>query len=230
MNSFGIILARGGSKGIKNKNLVNFCGKPLIEWTINHCKKCEYIKEIFVSSDSAEILNFASSKGVSTIIRPDDISDDLSSSEDAWLHALDYITNERGYLSDYIVCPQVTSPIRETNDLNEAMEKVKKENLDSLLSVNAIKDYFIWEEKNSKFFSYNYDYKNRIRRQLINTKYHENGSFYIFKPEIIIKFKNRLGGKIGFHEMEEYKSFQVDEIEDLKLCEVIMNGYGLNEN
>ena len=54
--------------------------------------------------------------------------------------------------------------------------------------------------------------------------------FYIFKPEIIIKFKNRLGGKIGFYEMEEYKSFQVDEIEDLKLCEVIMNGYGLNED
>ena len=83
MESFGIILARGGSKGIKNKNLTEFCGKPLIEWTINHCKNCKYIKEIYVSSDSSEILNFALSKNVNTILRPIEISGDKSSSEDA---------------------------------------------------------------------------------------------------------------------------------------------------
>ena len=96
--------------------------------------------------------------------------------------------------------------------------------------MNCLKDYFIWGKKDKKFVSTNYDFKNRSRRQLINTKYHENGSFYIFKPEILKKYKNRLGGKIGFHKMEEYKSFQIDEIEDIKLCEVIMNGYRLNEN
>ena len=110
------------------------------------------------------------------------------------------------------------------------MVKVKNEKLDSLLSVNAIKDYFIWKEKNSKFVSENYDYKNRSRRQLINTKYHENGSFYICKPDILKKYKNRLGGKIGYYLMDDYKSFQIDEIDDLKLCEIIMNGYGLNAN
>ena len=130
---------------------------------------------------------------------------------------------------DYIIAPQVTSPIREKNDLNNAMEKVNKEKLDSLLSVNALKDFFIWKEDEDKFVSENYDFKNRSVRQLINTKYHENGSFYIFKPEILRQFKNRLGGKIGYYVMEEYKSFQIDEQDDLKLCEVIMNGYGLNE-
>ena len=62
MNSFAIILARGGSKGIINKNLINFSGKPLLEWTINHCLNCEYIKETFVSSDSNEILELAIKK------------------------------------------------------------------------------------------------------------------------------------------------------------------------
>ena len=106
---------------------------------------------------------------------------------------------------------------------------MKNEKLDSLLSVNQLKDFFIWRKQDSKFISDNYDFKKRSRRQLINTKYHENGSFYIFKPEVLKQYKNRLGGKIGYYLMEEYKSFQIDEIEDLKLCEIIMNGYGLNE-
>ena len=230
MQNFAIILARGGSKGIENKNLMDFCGKPLIEWTIDHCKNCKYIKEIFVSSDSNDILNFSNSKNIRTIVRPSNISEDDSSSEDAWSHALDYVSNEKGYEVDYIIAPQVTSPIREVKDLNNAIEKFIYEKLDSLLSVNELKDFFIWKQKGSKFVSDNYDYQKRSRRQLINTKYHENGSFYIFKPQILRKFKNRLGGKIGYYLMEEYKSFQIDEIKDVELCKIIMNGYGLNEN
>ena len=66
------------------------------------------------------------------------------------------------------------------------------------------------ERNEDKFISENYDFKNRSVRQLLN-KYHENGSFYIFKPEILRQFKNRLGGKIGYYIMEEYKSSQIDE-------------------
>ena len=230
MNSLAIILARGGSKGIKNKNLINFCGKPLIQWTIEHCKNSKFFNEIYISSDSKEILNFAKSFEVKTIIRPPELSRDDSSSEDAWAHALDIIYKENRFPLDFILAPQITSPIRDVNDFDNAMKIVLDSKLDSLLSVNKIKDFFIWEIKNKNFTSSNYDFKNRSRRQLLNTKYHENGSFYIFKPEILKKFKNRLGGKIGYYIMEEFKSFQIDEFEDLKLCEIIMNGYMLNEN
>jgi len=229
MNNSAIILARGGSKGIKNKNLINFAGKPLIEWTIENCINSKNIKDVFVSSDSIEILNFAESKGAKPISRPDVLSQDDSSSEEAWTHALDYIENEKGYLLDFIVAPQVTSPLRDCNDFSNALDKMRNEKLDSLLSVNELRDFFIWRKQGSKFISDNYDFKNRKRRQVINTKYHENGSFYIFKPEVLKQYKNRLGGKIGYYLMEEYKSFQIDEIRDLKLCEIIMNGYGLNE-
>ena len=229
MNSFAIILARGGSKGIKNKNLIKVSKKPLLEWTIDHCLNCKYIKETFVSSDSNEILEFAIKKKVTPILRPSHLAEDSTSSEDAWLHALEYVNDEKGYLLDFIVAPQVTSPLRGPNEFEDALDKMKNEKLDSLLSVNFLKDYFIWIKKDKKFISENYDFKNRSRRQLIKTKYHENGSFYIFRPEILRKYKNRLGGKIGYHKMEEYMSFQIDEIDDIKLCEVIINGYGLNE-
>jgi CMP-N,N'-diacetyllegionaminic acid synthase len=229
MDSFAIILARGGSKGIKNKNLINLSGKPLIEWTIDHCLNCKQIAETFVSSDSDDILDFAITKKVTPIKRPLHLAQDNSSSEEAWLHSLDYINNIKGYLLDLIIAPQVTSPLRDKDEFTHALDKMKNENLDSLLSVNCLKDFFIWVDNDKEFVSENYDFKNRSRRQLIKTRYHENGSFYIFKPDILKKNKNRLGGKIGYYVMEQYKSFQIDEIEDIKLCEVIMNGYGLNE-
>ena len=229
MNNVAIILARGGSKGIKDKNLINLCGKPLIEWTIKHCLNCKDIKEVFVSSDSLEILNFSKSQGARTIIRPEIISQDESTSEEAWEHSIEHIINEKGSLIEYVIAPQVTSPIRHSDDFSEALKKMKNEKLDSLLSVNELKDFFIWKEQENGIISDNYDYRNRSRRQLINKKYHENGSFYIFKPKILKAYKNRLGGNIGYHLMEEYKSFQIDEIADVKLCEIIMNGYKLNE-
>lgn len=230
MNTYAIILARGGSKGIKNKNLINFLGKPLLEWTIDHCLNCKYIKEIFVSSDSESILNFACKKNVTPVSRPLYLAKDDSSSEDAWLHALDFINDKYGNKIDYILAPQVTSPLRNKEDFSKALEKMKKEKLDSLLSVSLVKDFFVWIKKDGKLVSENYDFKNRSRRQLLNTKFHENGSFYIFKPEVLRDNKNRLGGKIGYYIMENYKSFQIDEMDDLKLCELIMSGYRLNEN
>lgn len=67
-------------------------------------------------------------------------------------------------------------------------------------------------------------------RQLIEKRYLENGSFYIFRPEILRIHNNRLGGKIGMHVMERHKMFQIDNPEDVMLCEAIMRGYGLDKS
>ncbi|MDC1341964.1 acylneuraminate cytidylyltransferase family protein, partial [Oceanospirillaceae bacterium] len=75
-----IIPARGGSKGIPGKNLINIAGKPLVAWSIEHALKSTLIDAVWVTSDSQEILDVASNYGANTILRPDDISDDLSTS------------------------------------------------------------------------------------------------------------------------------------------------------
>ena len=229
MKSIAIILARGGSKGIPNKNIYNFCNKPLIYWTIMQCIKSKYVKKVYVSSDSKKILDYSSKLGATSIPRPENIAKDESSSEEAWNHTLNYIKDHNEKLTKYILAPQVTSPLRSFTDFDNALIKVNEKNLDSLLSVSAFKDFFVWKKEEGKFQSENYDYKNRQRRQLIIEKFHENGSFYIFKPEILYKYKNRLGGEIGYFLMENYKSFQIDEMEDIKLCETIMKGYQLDE-
>ena len=83
-----LIPCRGNSKGIKNKNLVNFFGKPLMYWTIKQLKDCKIIKEIYVSSDSKKILNYAEKLKVGIIKRPSNISNGNVQSEEAILHAI----------------------------------------------------------------------------------------------------------------------------------------------
>ena len=225
MKCVAIILARGGSKGIKNKNLINVNNKPLIGWTIENALKCKELSGIFVSSDSKKILECAKSFGCETIKRPSEISSDSSTSETGWLHALNHLKNKLNILPELILAPQVTSPIRKKDDFSKAINSFIDNKYDSLLSVNIMRDFFIWEKKGNNFSSINYDFRNRPRRQIIKEKYHENGSFYLFKPEVLRKYNNRLGGKIGVYIMDNLQHYQIDEPEDIKTCEYILRSY-----
>ncbi len=227
LTTVAIILARGGSKGIPRKNLIDFCGQPLISWTILQAKSSKFIDSVWVSSDDDEILKIAKKYGANTILRPALLSSDSSSSESAWLHALNFI--ERQFHIDIVLGLQPTSPLRDFYDLDQSIEVFIKNDYDSLFSANEIQDFFIWEKKaNSKLNSLNYDFKNRKRRQQIKKKYLENGSIYIFKPSILKENNNRLGGNIGIYPMEKYKMFQIDEMSDFDLCSAIMKSYKLN--
>jgi len=225
-----IIIARGGSKGIPNKNIIDFCGKPLIVWTIEQLQRIKGIDSIWVSSDSKEILDISRQCGTKIIIRPDDISKDTATSESGWLHALDSVEDRIGKV-DIVIAPQVTSPLRETSDLEWGLRYFREQKCDSMFSCCVIEDFFTWERdpSNFKLRSVNYDFNSRQRRQKITKRYLENGSFYIFKPDIIRKYQNRFGGKIGLVEMEFWKMFQIDKLSDIKLAEVIMKGYGLDK-
>ena len=99
-----------------------------------------------------------------------------------------------------------------------------------MFSCSKLNDFFLWKKQNKGYTSLNYDYKKRKRRQEIKKQYLENGSFYIFKPEILKKFNNRLGGKIDMIELEFWKSFEIDSFESLKLCEVLMKNYLLKNS
>ncbi len=110
-----------------------------------------------------------------------------------------------------------------------AIGQVKRECLDSLLAVTEVEDFFNWRIGSDGPESVNYDYRSRKIRQLIEKRFLENGSFYIFRPEIICTLNNRLGGKIGMYVMERHKMFQIDNPEDIVLCESIMRGYGMDK-
>jgi N-acylneuraminate cytidylyltransferase len=222
-----IIPARGGSKGIPNKNIIDFCGKPLVAWTIEQCLSSKFISDVWVSSDNQEILNISKKYGARTIKRPDGISGDLASSESAWKHAIEVI--QGGANIDLVLAPQLTSPLREVKDIDCAIELFQKEKYDSLFSSCIAEDLFFWEKsEKGKLKSVNYDYHNRKRRQDMKEQVIENGSFYIFKPEIIKKYNNRFGGKIGHSKMEFWKMFEIDNLEDARMCRALMQEFLLN--
>lgn len=226
-NIVAIILARGGSKGIPKKNLKKICGKPLVSWTIEHALQTKEVSSIWLSSDSDQILKIGKNFGINVIKRPKNISKDSSTSVSGWIHAINII--EKNTKIDLVVALQPTSPIRESKDIKNGINDFLKNKYDSMFSGAEIGDFLIWKKQNNTLKSVNYDFKNRLRRQEINNEYVENGSFYIFKPNIIKKFKNQLGGKIGISLMEFWKSFEIDEKNDIEFCETLMNHYLLKK-
>ena len=228
-NVVAIILARGGSKGIPKKNIIDFCGRPLIVWTIEQLQQANGIDSIWVSSDSEEILSISQDCGVEIIHRPHEISGDTATSESGWLHAIKFIEDKNGPV-DLVIAPQVTSPLREPSDIERGLRDFQQQRCDSMFSCSVAEDLFFWSKNSDGTLkSINYDYKNRIRRQDIPKQYIENGSFYLFKPEVLRQYNNRFGGKIGMVEMEFWKMFEIDSMEDLKMCEALMKAFLLDE-
>mgnify|MGYP004003320299 CR=1 FL=1 len=219
-----VILARGGSKGIPNKNIKKFCGKPLLVWSLIVAKNIKNGSDVWVSSDNKKILKIAEKFGVKIIKRPKKLASDKATSVSGYKHAINEI-QKNGVKVDAIIALQPTSPIRTSNDIDIAIKKFKNKNYDSIFSASEFSDSFLWEEnKNKKIIGINHNYKIRKRRQEINKKYLENGSFYIFKPKLLNK-DTIFGGKIGFSLMPFWKSFEIDEIDDWKFCSIIMKEY-----
>lgn len=223
INITAIILARSGSKGIPHKNIIDFCGKPLLSWTIEHCLKGG-IDNVYVSSDKDEILSVGEKYGAYSIKRPDNISGDEATSESGWLHALKVIEKDNEKI-DWILAPQVTSPLRTADDIKKGVKAIKSGKYDSLFSCSIADDLYFWKYSSGVFESVNYDWKNRKRRQNFPKQYIENGSFYFFRPEILRQNNNRFGGKIGIVEMEFWKMFEIDSKEDIKMCSALMKEF-----
>ena len=227
LNIAAIIPARGGSKGIPNKNIVSICGHPLISWSINQAIASKRISSVWVTSDDQKILDISKQYGSNIIERPSELATDISSSESAWIHSIDYLSDLKIF-PDLVVGMQATSPIRDHEDLDNAIENFIINDYESLFTASKLEDYFMWGiDKNLNPSPLNYDMNKRKPRHQISKSYLENGSFYIFKPESIKKFNNRLYGKIGIYIMAKYKSFQIDNMEDIKICTAIMKEYDL---
>ncbi len=217
--TIAIILARGGSKGIPNKNLLDFVGKPLLAWTILQALAAKAVDATFVSSDSPAILDVAAQYGASPIRRPDELSTDTETSESALVHALHAISEGQGTEPDTVVFLQATSPLREPSDIDGAVAAFQSQGADSLFTDAVLDDLCAWYEEDGMLKGKTFDPFNRGRRQDRKPLYLENGSIYVFKPALLRNTGNRLGGKIARYTMDYWKSFEIDTLENVELCE-----------
>jgi N-acylneuraminate cytidylyltransferase len=219
MHTVAVIPARGGSKGLKEKNIYPVAGKPLLAWTIIQALASTSIEKVFVTTDDQAIANVASRYGAQVIVRPPELAGDKASSESAILHAASIIEGDYNMPLSTIVFLQATSPLRKPDDIDRAVELFMQEGADSLISVTRADDLTLWESREGKWASVNFDYRNRGMRQDRPTQFIENGSIYIFKPEILAAFGNRIGEKLSVYEMEFWQTWEIDTIEEIDLIE-----------
>lgn len=211
-----IIPARGGSKGIPGKNLKPVAGKPLIAWTIEHALASPSIGRVIVSTDSEEIAAVSRQYGAEVVMRPAELADDEATSESALEHALDQLDTT----PELVVFLQCTSPVRDDLDTENAIATLRMQDADSLFSARPHHG-FIWHD----FLigpAPTYDTVRRPRRQDVPPQLIENGSIYIFKPEVLRGTGSRLGWRIAVHRMSAECSVEVDEPEDLAIVEVLL--------
>ncbi len=219
MHTVAIIPARGGSKGLKEKNIYPVAGKPLLAWSVLQALASARIEKVFVTTDDAAIANVASTYGAEVIVRPPELAGDKASSESAILHAAGVIEKQYAMPLSTIVFLQATSPLRKPGDIDRAVERFLREGADSLISVTRADDLTLWESRVGKWESVNFDYRNRGMRQDRPTQFIENGSIYIFKPETLLSFGNRIGEKLSVYEMEFWQTWEIDTLEEIDLIE-----------
>ena len=180
-----IVPARGGSKGVPRKNIREFCGKPLIAWTLEQAANSKYIDTCVVSTEDAEIKAVAEKfGGLVPFMRPTELARDESPSVDAIIHAMNMMP---GY--DVIVVLQVTSPLRTSVDIDGAIEYCFEKGAQSCISLTeaATNPYwtFVLDDSGQIKRLLKIAYEQSYRRQNLPKVYQPNGAVYIATAELI---------------------------------------------
>jgi len=218
-----IIPARGGSKRLPNKNILDLAGKPLIAYTIEAAKKSKYIDDIIVSSDSDEILKIAKEYNIKTIKRPDYLASDTAKTIDVIKHVIESMTGEY----DYIVLLQPTSPLRNEKHIDEAIELLNVKEADAIVSVCEMDHSPLWSNTLPASLSMESFLRDEIknkRSQDLEKYYRINGAIYICKTDELLKQNTLfLDKNIFAYVMNRKSSIDIDDEIDFKLVEVLMN-------
>ena len=191
---------------------------PLVYWTAKAANNAECIDKVIIATDSEEIKNVVREfklPKVEIYNRNAQNAQDTSSTESVML---EYIESVKLNKDDYFFLIQATSPLLKTKHIEAMFRKFIQDKADSALSCVRNKRFY-WTENGTPI---NYDYNNRPRRQDFTGLMMENGACYINSVSNIIKYKNRLSGKISVYEMPEYTAVEIDEPDDFLLIEKLM--------
>ncbi len=213
-----IIPARGGSKGLPRKNIIDLAGKPLIAWTIEASLKSKYITKTIVSSDDEEILDISKKYGANTVKRPANLASDNASSESVVNHAIKQLSIiDEEY--ETVILLQPTSPLRASVDIDNAFEIMLASDATAVVSVckfdNKVLKAFV--KKSDGFLNGVYDNKLPfMRRQDLPSVYMPNGAIYIIQKDKFLMNSSFFTPKCLAYEMDAESSIDIDTLQDLK--------------
>ncbi|AJI46690.1 acylneuraminate cytidylyltransferase family protein [Francisella philomiragia] len=216
-----IIPARGGSKRLPRKNILPLMDKPLIAWTIEAAKKSKYINKIVVTSDDDEILNISKANGAEIIKRPDELATDTATSFDAIAHSIKSLEKY-----DYVVLLQPTSPLRDQEDIDDAIELLLDKSANAIISVCEVDHSPEWCNtlpENTDMSNFLPKSISNKRSQDLSTYYRINGAIYICDSNMLLDNKGFfLSENIYAYIMPRKKSIDIDEQIDFEFAKVLI--------
>lgn len=217
-----VIPARGGSKGVLNKNIRNLNGKPLIYYSIEAAMEISDKEDICVSTDSLEIKKVVEDYGLEVpFLRPSDIATDSATTEDVLLHAINFYKST-GVDYEYIVYLQPTSPLRKAVHI-EAAIKLIETNVELIVSVKETdaNPYYVLFEENEEGILKKTKEGVFTRRQDCPVVYELNGAIYIIKVDKLLE-KGYQKLNMTKYLMPKEASIDIDDIIDFKIAEILM--------
>jgi CMP-N-acetylneuraminic acid synthetase len=224
MSIVAFIFARGGSKGLPNKNIRILNGKPLIAWSIEHAKAVNRIDRVIVSTDSEEIAEIAREYGAEVpFIRPVNLATDESPEWLSWQHGLKYLKSSDGCLPDLMLSVPTTAPLRDVEDINKVIDEYQGNKTDVVITVtesyrspffNIVKnrpdgyvDLFISSEKDLS------------RRQDCPKTFDITTVAYAAKPSFVLEKNNMFEGRVRQVIVPKERSIDIDTLLDFELAE-----------
>lgn len=216
-----IIPARGGSKGIKNKNIAPLCGKPLIAFSIEAARGSKYIAETVVSSDDEKILSISSELGATTLKRPSALATDTAPSEPVISHVLSQLKSE-GREFDIVMLLQPTSPLRISEDIDGAVEAFYSRHTEALISVYSpahtpLKALMV-NENGFLQGAFNNEAP-FMRRQDLPDCYYPNGAICMIYVSLFMESGSLFADKTIPYIMPEERSLDIDTPQDIRAAE-----------
>lgn len=223
------IFVRGESLGLPGKNLRPLCGKPLIAYAIEAAKKCRFIKDVFVSTDSPTVAAAAEQYGaVVPFLRPAELADIMTPVFRSWRHAIEWNRSQSEFPKmDIMVSLPVTTPLRTAADVDEAVTLYLKGACDSVIAVTKSNRHpaydMVYRDENG-FASLVLPNDDPLARKRQSAVYDITNLVHVSSCDYIMRESNYLRGRVGTIEVPRERSVDIRDIWDFKLAEIILNG------
>lgn len=222
MKSLCIIPARSGSKSIKNKNIMNINGKPLIYYSIKTALNLKHLTKIIFTSDSKKYLNLAKKFGITNLhLRSKKLSSDNALTENL-IEEILKDEKKLGNSYDAILLLQPTSPFRKKNDLLKSYRLLSSKRYDTVVSIKQANDHphrlKVFDKKEKYLKNYLKNKYSFQPRQKLPKVYIRSGSIYYFKVSNLYKYKSIMGKKIFGIKVDNKLGINIDTKEDVILA------------
>ena len=226
MSTVACVFARAGSKGVPNKNIQTFNGKPLISWAVELALEVKQINKVFVSTDSEEIAEIARMAGASIpFIRPSELATDTSPEWHSWQHFIKFLADKDGRLPEVFLSLPATSPLRSTIDIENCLNEFKKGRADFVVGITP-------SERNPYFNMVKKGEDNQVdlviqqgekfsRRQDTPEVFDLTTVCYVGKPGTILTKNSIFEGKVAGVEIPRERAIDIDTELDFQIADFL---------